>query len=151
WEKLKPRFSTCYNFAFSQAADHPEVPGKVLNYRLATKGLLLSATTKIKNTIVAGNDRELIDLYTTWQDQKRTLAIYYTFSRQQISEQRINIDSLEAAANRTERQLSERSSEFASSFVNRSADYRRLAAALKAGESLVEMIQYPVYDHSLTT
>ncbi|MDH5608962.1 MAG: CHAT domain-containing protein, partial [Cyclobacteriaceae bacterium] len=148
WEKLKPRFFTYFNFAFSQ--NSPSLLAKALDYRLATKGLLLSSTTRIKNAILSGSDAALVALYTTWQDQKRMLASFYSLSREEVEQQNLNIDSLERAANESERMLSQRSSQFASAFVAKDRTFHQVNNALLAGQAVVEIIQYPFFENSLT-
>ncbi len=150
WEKLKNRFFTYYNFAFANAASHPELLDNALNYRLVTKGLLLNTSTKIKNTILSSGDQELVDLYTQWQDQKRSLATYYSFSKEEIGEQKINIDSLENEANQSERKLSQKSAAFADAFVSKDLDYSQVQGALKQGEVVVEMVHYPEFKNAFT-
>ncbi len=150
WEKMKNRFFTFYNFALANSVSEPELLGQMLNYRLATKGMLLSTSTKIKNTILNSGDKELVALYNQWQDQKRTLAIYYSFSKEEISKQKVNIDSLENAANLSERQLSQKSSAFADAFVSKDIDYRQIQSKLKAGEAVVEMIHFPEFKNAMT-
>ncbi|WP_421875508.1 CHAT domain-containing protein [Marinoscillum sp.] len=151
WSQLKPRFFTFYNFAIDQAADHPELVEQMLNYRIKTKGLLLNASTKIRSTILSSGDQDLIDLYEQWQDQKRMLSTYYSFTKEEISEQKVNIDSLENAANLSERQLSQQSSEFSSTFVSDDVNAKSIYAALEQDEALVEIIQYPVFEGALTS
>ncbi len=150
WEKMKNRFSTFYNFALANSVDDPTLLEKMINYRLLTKGMLLSTTTKIKNTILNSGDEELINLYNQWQDQKRTLAIYYSFSKEEVSKQNVNIDSLEDAANKSERLLSQKSSDFADALVTKSVDYKQIQSRLKTGEVVVEMIQFPEFKNAMT-
>ncbi len=150
WEKMKNRFFTFYNFALANSVSHPDLVEKMINYRLMTKGMLLSTTTKIKNTILNSGDKALIDLYNQWQDQKRTLAIYYSFSKEEMSKQNVNIDSLENAANQSERELSQRSSAFADAFVAKDVDYKQIQTKLGAGEAVVEMIHYPEFENAMT-
>ncbi len=150
WEKFKPRFYTYYNFAFSQAGANPALFDKAINYRLATKGLLLSTSTKIKNLILSSGDQALISLYTTWTDQKRALATYYTLSQEELTEQGISIAQLEKEANQTERLLSQKSAAFSSTLVAIDKDYKTILTKLNVGEVAIEFIQYPFFENQLT-
>lgn len=150
WEKFKPRFYTYYNFAFSHAGANPALFDKAINYRLATKGLLLSTSTKIKNLILSSGDQSLVSLYTTWTDQKRALATYYTLSQEELTEQGVNIAQLEKEANQTERLLSQKSVAFSSTLVSIDKDYKKILAKLNPGEVAVEFIQYPFFENQLT-
>ncbi len=149
WEKYKSRFYLYYNFAFSQNQD--ELIEKSLNYRLATKGLLLNSTTKIKNSILNGDDEELKTLYEEWQQQKNLLAVYYTLSKEEISDQNINIDSLERESNETEAKLSAASAEFSEAFLAGNINYKELSATLEEQSAVVEVIKYPKFDKEFTT
>lgn len=151
WDQLKPRFYTYYNFVIENADSNPELLEKFINYRIATKGLLLSATTKIRNAILNSGNQDLVDLYEQWQDQKRMLATYYSFSKAEISEQKINIDSLESAANDSEKLLSEKSSDFANSFISSEITYQEVANQLSADAALVEIVHLPIFNNSLST
>ncbi|MEM9329601.1 MAG: CHAT domain-containing tetratricopeptide repeat protein, partial [Bacteroidota bacterium] len=150
WETLKNRFYRYYNFALQHYQAQDDLLEQMINFRLATKGLLLNTTTKIKNTILASGDEELIELYKQWQDQKRTLAIYYSFSKEEMVEQNINLDSLERAANESERQLSATSVAFAEGMVPKSVDYEAISSQLGASEAIVEMVHLPSFDRSFT-
>lgn len=150
WESLQPRFFRFYSFAEDNAQQKPELLDAWMDYRLATKGLLLNATHKIKNQILNSGDQELVALYKQWQDQKRQLALCYSLSEEELDKQNINLDSLQNAANQTERSLSAKSSDFADAFVPKSIDYHSVQGQLKAGEVLIEMVQYPYFKDKLS-
>ena len=150
WEKLKPRYLAFYNFAFDQATSNPQLLALALNYRIATKGLLLSTSTKIKNAILNGNDPVLISLYNTWTDQKRALAVYYSLSKEELAEQQIDLSQMERQANQTERELSQKSSSFSEVMVSTSKSYKDILPKLSAQQAAIEMIQYPHFDTRLS-
>ncbi len=149
WEKLKPRFDVFYSFAFSQEGDKGLLE-KTLEYRFSTKGLLLSTTTKIKNDILNSGNSELISLYKTWQDQKNLLATYYSMSKEDLKDQKVNIDSLETAANDTERRLSLSSKSFERSIAMETVSLSTLQSSLDDNEVIVEIVQYPHFDKRFT-
>lgn len=150
WDKLKPRFDLFFNFAFDNTSSNPSLFTKAIEYRMATKGLLLSTSTKIKNSILASNDAELIKLYLAWQDQKQLLAIYYSMTKEEIADQKINVDSVQRAANSTERQLSAKSADFAGAFATSTYTYDKLAKSLKPDQALVEIVHYPAFENAFT-
>ncbi len=150
WEKMKNRFYTFYNFALANYEGEPSLLDDMIQYRLMTKGILLSSTSKIKRTILGSGDEDLISLYYQWQDQKRTLASYYSLSNEEMTQQGINLDSLEGAANESERQLSARSSAFADAFVPKNVDYRDITSLLSAEEAIVEMVHIPDFQNAFT-
>jgi CHAT domain-containing protein len=150
WDKLKPRYLNFYNFAFDQADANPQLLERALNYRMATKGLLLSTSAKIKNTILNGNDEILIAQYNKWTDQKKALAIYYSLSKEELAEQKIDLTEMERQANQAERDLSQKSSAFSEVMVSSSKSYKDILPKLAANEVAIEMIQYPYFDTKLS-
>ena len=126
WEQLKPRFFRFYNFALENHQDYPELLEDFMRYRLSTKGILLSASTALRNAIFSQNDEELTTLYEQWIDQKQQLANAYALSDAEIKEQSLNIDSLESATNRTEKTLSLKSDAFSTAYEERNTNYKTL-------------------------
>ena len=120
------------------------------NYRLATKALLLNATNKIKKRILESGNQDLIDEYLDWLDQKENLARLYGYSKEELDEENINLDSLERVANETERQLSAKSDIFSSGYAASQIDYEKVRNQLGPGEAAVELIQTREYTNQFT-
>ncbi len=151
WEQLKPRFFRFYNFALAEYTNHPDLLNDLLSYRLATKGILLTSSTALQTAISEENNEEVKQLYKQWIDQKLQLSNAYTLSNEELQEQSFNLDSLERAANDTEKALSSQSDAFSKAFANQNFDYKKLQEKLGASEVLVEIIQYPLFDKILTS
>jgi CHAT domain-containing protein len=150
WEQLKPRFFRFYNFATNNHQQKPELLEDLIRYRLATKGILLTASTALQNEIYNSDDAELKNLYNEWLDLKQQLANVYALSEDDIKEQQINVDSLEQAANSKERALASQSKAFTKAFESRNLDLNKVQAKLKVGEVLVEVVQFPIYNKQLS-
>lgn len=75
----------------------------MFEYRVATKGILLSSTRKISESITYSGNQQLIDDYANWIDHKEQLTKLYAYSKQDLKEQAVNIDSLEANVNSMEK------------------------------------------------
>ena len=140
WKTLQPRFEKFFAFVATTPKGE-ELLGEALNYRLATKAMLLTSTTKIKTFIAASDDADLIADYQTWIDQKEQLALYYNFSAEDLKEQDINIDSLSMAANGLEKSLSERSGLFDAAYHAVTTTVDEIQQKLKTDEIAVEMIR----------
>ncbi|HTF82712.1 MAG TPA: CHAT domain-containing protein, partial [Cytophagales bacterium] len=126
----------------------PELIRKTYDLQIATKGILLNATTKTKNAILSSRDKKLIKLYETWLDQKEELARFYTYTKAEIKEEKINLDSLEKATEATEKKLSLSSNLFVAD--QKELTYKQVAAALKPNEAAVEIINFQKHNHFLT-
>jgi hypothetical protein len=141
WDLLSPRFQRFYNFAVEASAGKKEIVLDLFEYRVATKGLLLSSTRKISQAILASGNTELINDYAEWIDAKEEMTKLYVFSKEDMQEQGINLDSLDQVVNAMEKKLSENSKEFSQFYFTSKIKYAEVQDKLKADEALVEMIR----------
>lgn len=150
WDLTFPRFQRYYNFAIDARAALPSVIEDMYDYQTATKALLLNSTSKVKNAILRSGNAPLIKDYLTWLDQKESLSRYYSLSKQDIKDQKINLDSMEQAANRMEKSLSERSKDFSSGYATQKISYKEIRDVLTDAEAVVEVIHVRSYDQDFT-
>ncbi len=150
WDKLRPRFQRFYSLVLVASADHPSAVGKMYNYQLRTKALLLNATNKIKSQILSSGDYQLIEEYLVWLDQKESLSRYYSYSKAELAEEKINIDSLENAANAKEKWLSEKSKIFDEGYQSEQISFKDIAGSLTASEAAVEIVQVEKFKNGFT-
>ncbi len=150
WDLLSPRFQRFYNFALAVAKENPTVITDMIEFRFATKGILLSATRKVTQSILNSGNASLIADYNSWIDSKETLAKLYVFSKDELQEQGLNIDSLQKAVNATEKRLSENSKTFAQFMFSEKIEFGEVKAKLKTDEALVEIIRLRNFDQVLT-
>jgi CHAT domain-containing protein len=120
------------------------------DYQIATKALLLNSTNKVKHVILASKNASLIKDYVTWLDQKETLARLYSYSKDELKIQKINLDSLEQAANAMEKTLSTRSADFSSSYATKKLSYKQIKILLTDTEAVVEIIHVKRFDQNFT-
>ena len=151
WESLKPRFYRYYNFALENYEQYPGLLDQLIKYRFTTKGVLLSSSTSLQNEILNGKNEPLKQTYSDWVDIKQQLATIYGMSDEEISEQKINVDSLEQQANLKEKQLNAQSSSFREVFENKNTSASQLMSKLSVDEVLIEVIQMPHFDKQLTS
>lgn len=151
WDVLQPRFQRYYNYCLDASASNPASIQTMLNYQLTSKGLLLNSTNKVKKAILSGNNTELIKDYTTWLDKKETLARYYSLSKEDLTNQNINLAALEAEANALERSLSQRSTDFSQGYTIDNTDYKQIQSTLTDTEALIEFIRIRSFDKNFTT
>lgn len=151
WDILSPRFQRYYNFAVEAMAENAAITADMFNYRMATKALLLNSTNKVKQAIFGSKDPQLIKDYVTWLDQKENLARLYAYSKEELKNQKINLDSLERATNAMERKLSSRSADFSSGYAAQKLSFTQVRDALTDAEAVVEIIRLQRYDQKFTT
>lgn len=151
WDVLSPRFQRFYNFALEAGKAHPDIINDLFNYQIATKALLLNSTSKVKQTIFSSGDGILIKDYLTWMDQKEQLARLYAYSKTELKEQKINLDSIEGAANAMEKKLSERSKDFSAGYTADQITWSRVRDLLADNEAVVEIIRVRNYEQQFTS
>jgi CHAT domain-containing protein/Tfp pilus assembly protein PilF len=151
WDVLQPRFQRFYNFCLEASASNPLLIQEMYDYQMATKGLLLNSTNKIKKAIFASGNNELIKDYVAWLDKKETLARYYSLSKEDLKEQKIDLPTLEKETNDIERSLSQRSGDFSQGYSTEKVSYKQVSTLLSENEALVEFIRIRSYDKDFTT
>ena len=147
WETIHPKFIRYYNFALDAYPEIPEVKAMLYNFQIATKGLLLNSSRKVKNQILHSGNRALISEFNKWQDTKNYLAKLYTYSDDELNEKKINIDSVETLVSNIEKDLNKKSAAFKGSHSSKPIDYKQIASTLKPNEAALEIIRLNKYNY----
>jgi len=150
WDITQPRFQQFYQFAAENHQAIPELKSAVFNSNVATKGLLLNATSKVRSEILSSGDEQLIADYLNWKDQKEQLARLYSYSKNKLKKQGIGLAAMEREANALERSLSQRSGSFSDAYITRTATLTEIKSKLKPGECLVDIIRMQQFDQEFT-
>ncbi len=150
WDILQPRFQRFYNYCLDAQAANPAIVQDMYNYQIATKALLLNSTNKIKSAILASGNTDLINEYTAWLDKKEALARYYSLSKGDLKDQKIDLPALEQEANTIERSLSQRSGDFSQGYSSEKTGFEKIASLLGDTEAVVELIRIRTFDKDFT-
>lgn len=142
YNKLKPAFEQYNSFIVETSSENKELLGEMYNYQLATKGLILYATNKVKESIQNSGDSLLINKYDTWIAQKEQLAKFFSASELPLATRNRKIDSLTDLSNTLEKELSKSSAVFAETFASRNLTWKDVQTELKPGEAAVEIIRF---------
>jgi CHAT domain-containing protein/tetratricopeptide (TPR) repeat protein len=142
---LSPRFQRFYNFCLDAHLENPAIVQDFFDFQIATKALLLNSTNKVKSLIFDSKDPLLIKDYIIWLDQKETLARLYSYSKDELKTQNINLDSMVRAANSMERKLSERSADFSSGYSSAKIGFTDIQKVMADNEAIVEIIRLHTY------
>jgi CHAT domain-containing protein len=151
WDVLQPRFQRFYNYCLEAGSATPAIRQTMYNYQMATKGLLLNSTNKVKKAIFSSGNSELIKDYVAWLDKKETLARYYSLSREELKEQKIDLAALEKEANDMERSLSQRSGDFSQGYAAEKVSYADVVSKLGPQEAVIEIIRIRTFDKDFTS
>lgn len=150
WDILSPRFQRFYNFAGIHANTQPSIINDLYDYQIATKALLLNSTNRIKQSIINSKDATLIKDYFIWLDQKETLARLYAYTKEELKDQKINLDSAERANNTLEKKISERSKDFSEGYTSQKVSYTQITSLLTDQEAVIEMMRVRNFDQNFT-
>ncbi len=142
YNRLRPTFEQFNSFIVETSRDDKALIGDMYNYQLATKGLILSATNKVRESIMNSGDTTLIGNYETWVEQKEKLAKLFSAADMPVEERNRQIDSLSQLADDLERALSRESAVFAQTFANNDLTWQDVQAKLKPGEAAVEVVRF---------
>ena len=150
WAKFKPTYMRFYNFATQNGEKHPELLSEMYNAHITTKGILLNATSKIKQRILSSGNQELIKEYNQWISLKEQLAYLYTLSKEELKEQEVDIPKLEREANDLERKLSQKSEIFKQKVDDKLHSIKEIDHALATNEAALEIIAFQDFDKKFT-
>jgi CHAT domain-containing protein len=106
--------------------------------QLNTKALLLSATARMKRSLLASGDSQSISSFQQWENLKNEIARMYNLP----NSNRHNIDSLISLAEFYESRLTKNSAAFRKGFISQPVTWRDVQKKLKPGEAAVEIIRY---------
>lgn len=148
WAKVRPSILKFYAFATERGNEDPSLLTDMYNLHLKTKGILLSASSKVREEILNSNDESLKKLYTEWIDAKEKLLLYYSYSKEQLQDLKISLSTAEEKANQLEKELNKRSAAFAASNKLPTTTLAEVKSKLGAGDAAIEIIGYPVFDRS---
>ncbi len=150
WNTIKGDFEFYNTLAFGQLEDFRDLAGKVYNYQLLTKALLLSSSIKIRERILNSNDENLKSNYNLWVQKKEYLTNALSMSTQQLIDNGIDAAALSNEVERLERELSEKSELFGQSFENKKITYENVQKSLGKNDVAVEMVRYRFFNHTLS-
>lgn len=142
YTNLKPAFEQYVSFIEETSSEDKELIGEIYDYQLALKGLIMYATSKVRESILGSGNNELITKYENWISQKEQLAKLFSVTDISLEERNKKIDSLSNLANTLEEDLSESSEIFGKNFANRNLSWRDIQKTLKPGEAAIEIVRY---------
>ena len=150
WEKTNTRLQRFYSFVVAnhKLNDESIDDGLITQFYttlINTKGFLLSNSSKIRNIIASSTDEDLKKTYSQWLEAKENLNQAFQLSKEELTQEKINVDSLKAKADVLERELSQKSSVFKEGTENTLVTNETIQKQLKANEGAIEIIQLSNY------
>ncbi|MEO6304058.1 MAG: CHAT domain-containing tetratricopeptide repeat protein [Bacteroidia bacterium] len=149
WEKTNNRLQRFYAFAYANSTDAGLIQ-QLYNTVINTKGFLLSNSSKIRNIISSSTDESLKTTYNQWLETKENLNQAYQLSKEELVQEKVNVDSLKRRADELERELSQKSALFKESTTEQTVTYETIQKQLKPGEAAVEILELNEYKNGFT-
>jgi CHAT domain-containing protein/tetratricopeptide (TPR) repeat protein len=139
---LRPAFEIFNSFVVQQHKAMPDLTGRMYDIQLNTKGLILYATTKVRNSIMRSGDQFTIAQYEAWLDMKEHITkLYSTADDAQVKV----IDSLEREANQIEKELTKKSAAFDKNLKRKWNSWKEVQAALGPKDAAIEIVRFRDY------
>lgn len=123
---------------------------QLANIHMLTKGILLNAETKIRQSIQNSNDSTLINNFQSWVDNRQQLAYAYNLSDDELKSQGIDIAKLESKQEKLERWLSSKSEEFSKQKWDKSLSIKNIYKYLLPNEYAIDIIRYRKFNKYIT-
>jgi len=117
----------------------PELIGELLDFRLATKALLLNSSVRIRELILKGNNQQLKDQFMQWLLLKEKIGKLYNQPQNANTANQIVV--LEEEANNIEKKLSLGSNQFKQNSDEQIITWKKIQETLQPNEAAIEMIR----------
>jgi CHAT domain-containing protein len=150
WDKTNSRLQRFYSFASSTYVGDPSTIKLFYNTVINTKGFLLNNSSKIRNIISSSADEGLKTTYNQWLETKENLNQAYQMSKEELAQEKVNLDSLRRRADELERELSQKSANFKEAVDQKPGSPEDLQKELKAGEAGLEIVEVNEYKNGFT-
>lgn len=148
WAQVRPSILKFFNYASERHQADPQLLTDMYNIQLKTKGILFSSSARIRDEILGSNNESLKSTYLDWQQAKEDLLLYYTYSKTQLENLKIDLEAAETKANSLEKALSRQSAEFAAANKLPSTTLAEVKNKLTPTDVAIETIGFPAFENS---
>ncbi len=147
WQFIRGDFEFFNSLAVSRADKRPDFLGKMYDYSLATKGILLSSSAGMKQKILYSKNTELKNTYRSWITAKERLKNLLTLDAGAQAEQQGYINETRRQVESLEKELSKSGGQ---DLFERFYSWEELRKSLNKDEAAVEIIRYRSYQEGFS-
>jgi CHAT domain-containing protein len=115
------------------------------NTLIATKGVLMQSTQKMKMRILSSKDTALIELFNSWMEKKNEIIQASEMSETQLKENGIDLFALTESIEKLENQLLKKSDAFKDITAKKTVSWQDIQKKLKSNEAAVEIVRIHKY------
>ena len=142
-QRISYNFEYYTDYALRRITTAPSLSGWIYNNRMATKGLLLQSTEKVRLRIMNSDDTELKNKFIVWKLKKNNLARMLKVVAYDPEEQTSKIPELEKEINELEKELSQKSELMATvTTMNSRYNWQQVQEKLSDHQAAIEMIRF---------
>ncbi|MDI1353999.1 MAG: CHAT domain-containing protein [bacterium] len=150
WEKTNSRLQRYYSFLNENYRNDGAQVKLFYSTIINTKGFLLNNSSKIRMTIFESTDESLKRDYAQWLETKENINQAYQLSKEELAEEKTNLDSLIKRSEELERELSKKSSLFKVEASEKKILPESIQVQLKPNECAVEIVELNDYKNGFT-
>lgn len=150
WDKTNNRLQRFYAFAAANYKTDAGLVNQFYNTVINTKGFLLNNSSKIRSIISSSSDETLKTSYNQWLETKENLNQAYQMSKEELAQEKVNLDSLKTRADVLERELSQKSALFKESTGEKPVTLDIIQKQLKPSEAAIEIVELNEYKNGFT-
>ena len=150
WSLIRPDFEFYYTLALKYKDKKPAVLGKMYDIVLNTKAILLSASIKVRERILASGDQELKNKFREWTRKKEEMTAAIELGPEERKLAGIDLRKLELESEQLEIELSKGSEEFKLANEERKINWKGIRDMLEKNEYATELIRFRYYDKGFT-
>jgi CHAT domain-containing protein len=146
WAMIRPSFEFYYTLALKYKDKKPSVLGKMFDIVLNTKAILLSASIKVRERILASGDQDLKNKFRDWTRKKEEITAAIELGPEERKLAGIDLRKMEVDAEELEIQLSKGSEDFKMANEEQKINWKSIRDILEKGEYAVEIVRFRYYD-----
>ena len=150
WNSIKRDFEIYNSLALATYDKNNKALRNVYNFKLSTKAILQSSSTKLKSRIVNSGDGNLIYRFDQYNEKKDMLTKGLAMSPSEREVNGIDMTKLSKELNTLEKELSEESEDFAGAFDGEQFTWKDVKKSLNENEYAIEIIRFRHFDKQFT-
>ncbi len=146
WNSMKYHFELLHPIIIEQGISETAICGTAYDNILATKGLLLEASSKMRKSILQSGDSSLIKTFNQWLGLRQDLANAISMKQMQRISEGIDLNDLRSQINEYEKSLTNRSKAFAISLQQNPPTWKDVQEVLNQDEAAIELVRFTGID-----
>ena len=147
---IKETFDPFISFAIQHSFQNPSVLKELLDFRIATKGLIFKSINRTRDLVLGSGDTSLMTSYTELQKLKSQISEFENQDSESLKNQGISLEYLNRTATQLEKTIVSSAKSFSHIVTEDRNSFKTVKSKLKSGEAAVEIIRFNWYNRNWT-